>query len=182
LVFHHSLSTALIILPWSAKVKLFFPSHPALRKHYRRFARRVLNKINMYSNPAYIGRYVNASVSNRISKKERPICMILCRFKQTVVPPNQGCQMVYIFTYQKSEFWYILDGLGTENCGIGILKTIWYFKDHFVYFTYIWSICIFYGHFVYVMVILYTLWSYCIFFRFGTLYQYISGNPAPNVS
>jgi hypothetical protein len=39
---------------------------------------------------------------------------------------HQGCQMVS-FLYQKSQFGYIMGGLGTENVGM--------FYDHFEYFT-----------------------------------------------
>jgi hypothetical protein len=31
--------------------------------------------------------------------------------------PNQGCQMVPIFAYQKSQFGDILEGLAMENVG-----------------------------------------------------------------
>jgi hypothetical protein len=53
---------------------------------------------------------------------------------------EQVCQMVYIFAYQKSQFGYILEGLGMENVGI--------FYGYFACFGVIW----------------------CIFSRFGMLY------------
>jgi hypothetical protein len=40
--------------------------------------------------------------------------------------PEQGCQMVYIFLYQKSQFGYILEALGMENVDT--------FYGRFVYF------------------------------------------------
>jgi hypothetical protein len=35
--------------------------------------------------------------------------------------PHNGCQVVYLFSYQKSLFGYILEGLEKENVGICIL-------------------------------------------------------------
>jgi hypothetical protein len=31
---------------------------------------------------------------------------------------SQDCQMVHLFSYQKSQFWYILENLGVEKFGI----------------------------------------------------------------
>jgi hypothetical protein len=30
----------------------------------------------------------------------------------------RGCQVVYLFSYQKSHFGYILEGLGMENASV----------------------------------------------------------------
>jgi hypothetical protein len=60
-----------------------------------------------------------------------------------------------IFSNQKSQFWYILEGLGMENFGIHILWPSDVFYIHFVYFVVIWFISP----------------------LFGILYQDKSGNP-----
>jgi hypothetical protein len=44
----------------------------------------------------------------------------------------QGCQMIGIFSNQKSQFEYILEGLAMEGVGV--------FYVHLVYFTDIWYI------------------------------------------
>jgi hypothetical protein len=84
------------------------------------------------------------------------------------------------FSYQKSQFGQILEGLGMVNVGIvyGLLEyftvilyiyivVIWnmirsfcIFSGHLVYF---WSFYIFCGHWVYFVVIWYILWSFGIF-------------------
>jgi hypothetical protein len=56
--------------------------------------------------------------------------------------------MVHIFSNQKSQFGYILEGIAMENVGI--------FNGPFVHFTY--------GQKVYFMAILYILCSFGIFF------------------
>jgi hypothetical protein len=69
----------------------------------------------------------------------------------------------YLFAYQKSQFWYILDGLGVEN------------------------VCILHFNLVYFVVVWYVVWpltKFCCclahFPHFGILYQGKSGNPEPN--
>jgi hypothetical protein len=67
----------------------------------------------------------------------------------------------YIFI-PKSQFGYILEGLGMENDDIHIL----------------WPFGIYYGHLVYFM----TFWAFCIFSpHFGILHQEKSGNPENNL-
>jgi hypothetical protein len=47
-------------------------------------------------------------------------------------PTNQGCQMVYVVSYQISHFGYILEGLWMQNFGVptlwprGIFAVIWW--------------------------------------------------------
>jgi hypothetical protein len=65
-----------------------------------------------------------------------------------------------VFSNQKSQFWYIWEGLGMENCGI--------FHLHSVYFVAIW--------YIYVMAIFYV--RLVNFYHFGTLYKRKSGSPA----
>jgi hypothetical protein len=51
-----------------------------------------------------------------------------------LLPGQQGCQMVYVFSYQKSQFLFSLEGLGVENFGIlyrhlvyfGLFPPFWY--------------------------------------------------------
>jgi hypothetical protein len=38
--------------------------------------------------------------------------------------------MVYIFAFQKSQFWYILEGLGLDNLGMLIL---WHLVNFFMF-------------------------------------------------
>jgi hypothetical protein len=59
-----------------------------------------------------------------------------------------------IFSYQKSEFGYILNGLGMENSGIGILRPFGVFYGHMVV---LWPFGIFYGHLVFLWSIWYVL-------------------------
>jgi hypothetical protein len=56
-----------------------------------------------------------------------------------------------IFAYQRSQFGYILEGLGIKK-----------------YFTIIW--------YTYFMAVWYIMWSLGMFFRFGTLHQEKSGS------
>jgi hypothetical protein len=67
---------------------------------------------------------------------------------------DQVCQMVHMFSNQKSQFGKIFEGLEMEVVGI---------------ICDLWSI---YGHFEYFMTIWYILWL------FGIFYQEKSGNPA----
>jgi hypothetical protein len=87
-----------------------------------------------------------------------------------------------LLSYQKSQFGYILEGLGMENVGIfydylEYLTAIWYILwqfctvcGHLVQFVVIWcslwsfgTVC---GHLVQFVVIWYSLWSFGIFFLF----------------
>jgi hypothetical protein len=66
-----------------------------------------------------------------------------------------------LFAYKKSQFWYILEGLGIENLGRYIL---WSFCIHILR-----SFCKFLVHVVY-------------FCPFGMLYQEKSGNTVDNAA
>jgi hypothetical protein len=66
-----------------------------------------------------------------------------------------------LFSNQKDQFGYILEGQRVENAGI--------FYGHLEYFTVIWYILWPFGNVV-------AIWY--IFSRFGTLCQETSGNPA----
>jgi hypothetical protein len=79
-----------------------------------------------------------------------------------------GCQMVYIFSTQKSKFGYILEGLGMEDVGIPT-----YFQTKNPICGKFWRVLelkmlayIFYGHLVYFTAIWYIIRSFCIFFTF----------------
>jgi hypothetical protein len=81
---------------------------------------------------------------------------------------EQGCQMVYIFSYQKYQFGYFLHGFGMENVGIFYFYLVYMYYDHFIRLMYI------YGHLVnlmYICVHLANLMYICghlvHFFRFG---------------
>jgi hypothetical protein len=65
-----------------------------------------------------------------------------------------------IFSDQKSEVGYILEGLLIEDVGIVYVPLV-----------YCWPFGIFCGHLVYIIVFVYT------FSRFGMLYREKSGNP-----
>jgi hypothetical protein len=50
----------------------------------------------------------------------------------------QGCQMVYFYVCQKSQFGYILEGLGMDNVGIFYDFLNMYFTAILVYFMAVW--------------------------------------------
>jgi hypothetical protein len=86
---------------------------------------------------------------------------------------------VYI-AYQKSQFGFILEGLGLKNVGIfyghlGYFMVIWYvlwpFGIFCGYLVFLWLFGIFCGYLVFFVVIWY------IFSSFGMLYQEIFWNP-----
>jgi hypothetical protein len=54
---------------------------------------------------------------------------IILFFKASVI--KQSCQIVPIFSYQKSQFGYILEGLAMENAGICIIWAFGIFCGHF---------------------------------------------------
>jgi hypothetical protein len=78
-----------------------------------------------------------------------------------------------LFSNQKSQFLYILEGLAMEYVGI--------FYGHLVTFSAIWSIIcpfgVFYGHLVYFMAIWYILWPFGKFY--GQLVYLLSSGIFP---
>jgi hypothetical protein len=90
-------------------------------------------------------KHASSSVAPRIS--------MFVSIRRNETSRIQGCQMVYIFAYQKSKFWYIWEGLGMENV-----------------------VCfgpfgIFYVHLMYFMTLEYILWSFGVFFTFWYVLQ-----------
>jgi hypothetical protein len=65
-----------------------------------------------------------------------------------------------LFACQKSQFWYIFEGLGME-----------YFGMSFVQFLFLMPFGVFYGHLVYYVLVWY------IFSKFGMFYEEKSGSP-----
>jgi hypothetical protein len=52
----------------------------------------------------------------------------------------QGCQMVYIFSNQKSQFGYVLEGLAMEDFGIIYVHLVYIFYGNLVYFPLSWYV------------------------------------------
>jgi hypothetical protein len=80
-----------------------------------------------------------------------------------------------LFSFQKSQFVYILENFGMENVGI-----FYEILEYFMAIWYIlWQFGIFYGNLVYFMAIWYSLWliGICIFLVLVCLDQEKSGNP-----
>jgi hypothetical protein len=65
--------------------------------------------------------------------------------------------MVWVFSNQKSQFWYILEGFGIENVDI--------FYGHFGIFD-CHLVLVTYGHLVYLMAVWYSFWSFGRLFPF----------------
>jgi hypothetical protein len=70
-----------------------------------------------------------------------------------------------LFAYQKSQVWYILDGLGMKDFGINQCHSVCISQ----FFWYIYGMAISYTYFV-------VVWGF--FSNFGLFYQGKSGSPA----
>jgi hypothetical protein len=55
---------------------------------------------------------------------------------------KQGCQMVYLISYQKPKFEYVVKGLGVKNSGFVLeyITTIWYILRPLGNFVAVWYI------------------------------------------
>jgi hypothetical protein len=71
-----------------------------------------------------------------------------CQLSKSVANASatQGCQMVYLISYQKSQFWYSTDGLGVEIFDLFYGFLVCFMKMFFfVCFAVIWSILCHFG-------------------------------------
>jgi hypothetical protein len=80
--------------------------------------------------------------------------------KSCLIDVHQGCQMVY-FQTKKSQFGYILEGLGIESVGIFYGRLEYTYYRHLLYVIIIWNILrpfdIFFDRLVYFVVIWYNI-------------------------
>jgi hypothetical protein len=82
-----------------------------------------------------------------------------------------------LFSDQKLQFGYILEGLAMKDVGVFDGHLVYVFYGHYIYFMNIWNILWLFGIFVPILVYFPQFWY--IFPNFGILYQEKSGNPVP---